>query len=148
MIQFLSWPANPSSFATPFIASMQNAMCSSRSTPSAAAPWVMSSRLTLRAKALSFIFLRTDLASTSARDLPGFHQCGGGNEPGQLVAGEQCLLHGRHPGHVGIIGMGEDGAAHLFRISALFEDIVSHERVLGRRGIFFIIEVVQQAGDA
>ena len=36
-----------------------------------AAPLMMSSRLTERAKALSFIFLRTDLASTSASDLLG-----------------------------------------------------------------------------
>ena len=65
-------PSNPSSFATVFIASMQNAMCSSRSTPKSAAPFTMSSRCTLRAKALSFIFFRTDLASTSASDFPGF----------------------------------------------------------------------------
>src|SRR5207302_1280657 len=32
----------------------------------------MSSRLTLRANALSFIFFLTDFASTSARDFPGF----------------------------------------------------------------------------
>src|SRR5579859_2110911 len=64
-------PAKPSSLAIVFIASMQNAMCSSRSTPRSAAPLMMSSRLTLRAKALSFIFLRTDLASTSASDLLG-----------------------------------------------------------------------------
>ena len=32
---------------------------------------MMSSRFTLRAKALSFIRFRTDLVSTSASDLPG-----------------------------------------------------------------------------
>src|SRR5262249_59959110 len=64
-------PPSPKSAATIVIAAMQKAMCSSRSMPRSAAPLMMSSRLTLRAKALSFIFLRTDLASTSASDLLG-----------------------------------------------------------------------------
>src|ERR1035437_4506318 len=66
-----SFAASPSSPAIPLIASMQNAMCSSRSTPRPAAPLIMSSRLTERAKALSFMRFRTDLASTSASDLLG-----------------------------------------------------------------------------
>src|SRR5262249_28475834 len=65
-------PASPKSPAIPLIAWIQKAMCSSRSTPISAAPLMMSSRFTLRANALSFIFLRTDLASTSANDLLGF----------------------------------------------------------------------------
>src|SRR2546421_11604328 len=48
-----TFPSSPNSFAIPFIASMQNAICSSKSTPSSAAPLVMSLRLTLRANALS-----------------------------------------------------------------------------------------------
>ncbi len=50
----------------------RNAMCSSRSNPNRRRRPLMSSRFTLRANALSFIFFRTDLASTSASDLPGF----------------------------------------------------------------------------
>src|SRR5581483_819539 len=64
-------PSRPNSPAMVFIASMQVVMCWSRSMPNSAAPRVMSSRLTLRAKALSFIFLRTERASTSASDLLG-----------------------------------------------------------------------------
>src|ERR1035438_5162080 len=63
---------SPSSPARFFIASMQKAMCASRSTPSPAAPWITSARLTPRAKALSFIFLRTLGTSTSAMALVGF----------------------------------------------------------------------------
>src|SRR5207253_9753795 len=64
--ELTAFPSSPNSFAIPFIASMQNAICSSKSTPNSTAPLVMSLRLTLRAMALSFIFFRTDLASTSA----------------------------------------------------------------------------------
>src|SRR2546430_1098775 len=53
--ELTAFPSSPNSFAIPFIASMQNAICSSKSTPNSAAPLVMSLRLTLRAKALSFI---------------------------------------------------------------------------------------------
>src|ERR1700678_1759194 len=55
-----SAPANPSSDARCCIASMQKAMCWSRSTFSSAPPFVMSSRFTDRANALSFNFFRTD----------------------------------------------------------------------------------------
>jgi len=68
---FTALPSNPSSFAMGFNASMQHPMCSSKSTPRSAAPTIMSSRFTLRAKALSFILFRTDLVSTWASDLPG-----------------------------------------------------------------------------
>src|SRR5207244_4256804 len=57
-------PSSPSLSAIGFRASMQKLMCSSRSTPRSVAPLMMSSRFTLRAKALSFILFRTDLAST------------------------------------------------------------------------------------
>src|SRR5580698_10570187 len=68
---FAALPSNPNLSAMPCNVPMQNAMCSSRSTPRAAAPLTMSSRFTLRAKALSFIRFRTDFASTSASDFPG-----------------------------------------------------------------------------
>src|SRR5579864_5457457 len=64
-------PSRPSSLAIGLSASMQKAMCSSRSTPKSFAPLTMSSRFTLRAKALSFILFRTDFTSTSASDLLG-----------------------------------------------------------------------------
>ena len=59
------FPARPSSAARACIALMQKSTCSSNGTPSSSAPATMSWRLTLRAKALSFIFFLTDAASTS-----------------------------------------------------------------------------------
>ena len=59
------FPARPSSAARACIALTQNAMCSFERTPSSCAPSMMSWRLTLRAKALSFIFFFTDATSTS-----------------------------------------------------------------------------------
>src|SRR5207249_11451336 len=62
---------SPSSCAIGFRASRTNSTCSSKGTPSTSAPATSSSRCTPRAKALSFIFLRTVLASTALRDLSG-----------------------------------------------------------------------------
>src|SRR5215831_7233617 len=69
---FAALPSNPNIRAIPFMASMQKVMCSSRSTPRSRAPFTMSLRFTLRAKALSFNLFFTDLESSSARDLLGF----------------------------------------------------------------------------
>ena len=51
--------SNPNSAAIGFIASMTNWMCSFNSTPKSEAPRSISSRLTVRANPLDFIFLRT-----------------------------------------------------------------------------------------
>src|SRR5579875_2726628 len=56
-------PARPSVSAILDIASITKAICSSRSTPSSAAPLTRSSRLTPAAKPLVFIFLRTEETS-------------------------------------------------------------------------------------
>src|ERR1043166_1158778 len=83
-------------------------MWTSRSTPSSAAPSTTSSRLTARANALSFIFFRTDLASTSCTLRGGRRRA-----VGELVDGEQRLRHARLAGHVAIRGVAEDGAEHV-----------------------------------
>src|SRR5262245_14144215 len=57
---------SPSSPAIPSMASRTNAMCWSRSTPSSAAPFRMSSRLTFRAKPALFIFFFTESTATEA----------------------------------------------------------------------------------
>jgi len=80
------------------------------------------SRFTLRAKALSFIFFRTDLASTSASDFPGFDQRACGDEARQLSAGEESLLHGACPGHGGIFGMRMMARADFIGIASSFQD--------------------------
>src|SRR4029077_10914754 len=71
------WPStgthgfSPSSCAIGFRASRTISTCSSKGMPSASAPATSSSRCTPRAKALSFIFLRTVLGSTALSDLSG-----------------------------------------------------------------------------
>jgi 2-polyprenyl-3-methyl-5-hydroxy-6-metoxy-1,4-benzoquinol methylase len=70
------------------------------------------------------------------------------DEAGDFVASVERLFHPTFTLHAAVVGMGENGAAHVFRIAALFQNLVSHKRMLGRRGIFFIIKVMQQAGDA
>src|SRR5437763_12664802 len=64
-------PARPIRSAISTSAPRRNVMCSSRSTPNSAAPLTMSSRLTLRANALSFSFFFTDAGFTSTIDLLG-----------------------------------------------------------------------------
>src|SRR5439155_24304048 len=61
----------PRSAAIGLSASRTFSTCSSKGMPSDSAPATSSSRWTPRAKALSFIFLRTVLGSTALRDLSG-----------------------------------------------------------------------------
>ena len=95
---------------------MQNVICSSRSMPRSAAPLTMSSRLTERAKALSFIRFRIDFASTSASDLVGFTSA------------------------VAVIN-----AADVFGPTAFGEDCVALVGMLFGAGIPFVVEVVDEA---
>src|SRR5215471_11483548 len=44
--------------------------------------------------------------------------------------------------------MRKDRPAQLFGIAALFQNLVAHKGMLLRRGMLFVVEVVQQAGDA
>src|SRR5579864_498395 len=116
---------------------MQNAMCSSRSTPRSRAPFTMSSRLTVRAKALSFIFLRTDFASTSANDFPGLTSAQAVMNPARTLAGDAGIFRVRH-----------NRAANLVGIFALFQNFVALVRMLLRAGILFVIEIVDQSDHA
>src|SRR5216683_6111313 len=61
----------PNSCAIGLRASRTISTCSSKGIPSDSAPAMSSSRCTPRAKALSFIFLRTVLGSTALKDLSG-----------------------------------------------------------------------------
>ena len=131
-----------------FIASMQNAMCSSRSTPISAAPLMMSSRLTERAKALSFIFFLTELGIHLRQRLVGLDQRGGGDESGKLVAGEQRFLQQALARNSAVAGVRQDRAANLFGHAALFQDLAALEGMVLGGGIFFVIEVVDEADEA
>src|SRR5450755_2268769 len=77
--------------------------------------------------------------------LVGFHQRGGGDESGELVASEQRLLKHALTRDSAVVGMRQDGAANVFGIAAIFQDLAAFERmVLGGR-IFFVIEVVDES---
>ncbi|HAF11750.1 MAG TPA: hypothetical protein DCK98_16965 [Chloroflexi bacterium] len=64
-------PSRPRRSAASSIARTTSAMRSSNGTPMSSAPFSIMSRLTARAKALSFIFFRTDVASTSRTAFDG-----------------------------------------------------------------------------
>ena len=127
---------------------MQKTICSSRSTPRSAAPRVMSSRLTAAANEACFIFLRTPLASSPSKPR-GPHEGTGRDESAQLVARVQRLVEKRDAGAVGqIVGMRLDRVDHVVRIMPLFEDCRSLERMIGRVGPAFVVEIVQEPDGA
>ena len=110
------------------------------------APWVMSSRLTARAKALSFIFLSTPLASTSCDGLCGLDEGAGGEEAGELVAGEEGLSRWVVGRDAGVVGVGEDGVEDFFGPAVIAEVGDADEGVLGGGGVALVVEVVEEAG--
>ena len=87
-------------------------MCSSSGTPISAAPWVTSSRLTPRAKALSLSFFLTLETSRSGQAARGTHQRACHQEPAQLVHREERPGHGGVTGHAGVAGVPQDGPLH------------------------------------
>jgi hypothetical protein len=50
--------------------------------------------------------------------------------------------------HAAIFGVGEDAASDILGPATLLEDLVADKGMLLGRGILFVVEVVQQAGDA
>ena len=109
---------------------------------------MMSSRFTLRAKALSFILFRTDFTSTSASDLPGLIRATGGDESGEFVAGEESFFHGRVAGDAAVLGVRHDGAADFVGVSALFQNFVAFVGMLFEAGPALVVEVVNESDDA
>src|SRR5262249_28846900 len=77
----------------------------------------------------------------------GLDQRAGGDEPGQFVAGVERLFHLALAFDAAVIRVGENGATNLLGIAAFFQDLVADERVFRRRGIFFIVKVVEQPDD-
>lgn len=93
--------------------------------------------------------LAADRAGVEIGDvLGGLDQGGGGDKAGELVAGEEGLLHRSDAGDAGVLGVAEDAAAQLFGPSALFQDLVADEGMLLRGGVALVVEVVEQAGEA
>ena len=123
-------------------------MCSSTVRSSSSAPAVMSSRLTARAKALSFIFFFTPATSTSAMALRRLHQRAGGEEAGELVAGKERLVEMRFGHDAGVVRVGQDGVQHFLGPAVAAEVGDADEGVLGGRGVALVVEIVEQAGAA
>ena len=138
------WPARPSSAARACIARRQKPICSSSSTPSSEAPSTISSRLTPRANALSFIFLRTPATSTSWIEREGFTSVQAGQEARQLIAGKERTGQVRGARDACVERVAEDGGPHLLRPALLLEHTHTHPRVLLGRGMALVVEVVQQ----
>src|SRR5271169_2141919 len=78
----------------------------------------------------------------------GLDERNGGEKSGEFIAGEESLGKMRCSRHTGVLRMAHDRFANLLRPSLLGEDFVAHERMLGGAGIFFLIEIMQKAGDA
>src|SRR6266403_250627 len=122
------------------MAAMQKAMCSSMGTPSSSAPLRTSSRLTPRAKALSFSLRFTESGSTSKMLLPG-------------LTSEQRVFERSLARDATIIRVGENRTNHFLGIPALTKDRRAASRVFfsGTVGVVwpaFVIEVVQESGES
>ena len=70
----------------------------------------------------------------------------GGEEAGELVAGEQGAVQVALRFHAGVVGVGEDGVEHLLRPAMLAQVGDTYEGVFRGRGVLFVVEVVQKAG--
>ena len=127
---------------------MQKPMCSSSSTPRSSPPLTMSSRFTLRAKALSFIRLSDRLHVNFGKRLAGLDQGNSGDESRKFVAGEERFLHRRIAGDAGVFRMRHDGAADFVGVAALLEDFVAFVGMFFGRGPALVIEIVNEADNA
>ena len=132
------------------MASITNWMCSSRSTPSSAAPSTTSSRFTPRANALSFIFFRTERASTSCTLRDGRTSAVAVIRPVSSSTANSALAMRVHARNAGIVGVPEDGLEDVLGPAARAQDAHALGRVLlGRRvrgvGKALVVEVVHEA---
>lgn len=77
----------------------------------------------------------------------------GGEEAGELIAGKKCVLKRRFAWDAAVIGVGEDGADHFFRIAVLAENFgalggmfaVGSVVVVGPT---LVVEVVEEGNEA
>src|SRR5271156_3636783 len=78
----------------------------------------------------------------------GFHERYCGQKTGQLVARKEGFSEMGFSRYTGVLRMTHDRFANLLRPSLLGKNFVSDEGMLLRAGIFFVIKIVQQTGDA
>ena len=72
-------------------------------------------------------------------------KCAGGVESGEFVAGEESFFHGRDAWNTAVLGVGEDGAANFFWVSALLQNLAAFEGMVFKARIFFVVEVVEKS---
>lgn len=73
-----------------------------------------------------------------------FDQGAGGQEAGQLVAGEENLVEVRDARNAGVLRMAEDGGACFSGPAEALKLADADERVFLGRGVLFVVEVVEQ----
>ena len=124
-------------------------MISSNGIPSSSAPWMMSSRFTARANALSFIFFFTELTSTSWTlfDGPNIRHCH--DESAQLIDGVKRLFHWRLATDAGVTRVRKNRATNLVTPSVLAQPVHADKWMTFTRTLFdiwmtLVIHVVQQ----
>ncbi len=76
----------------------------------------------------------------------GLDQRAGGQEARELVAREEGAVEVAFRFHAGVVGVRENGVQHLLRPAVLAQVRDADKGVLGRRGMFFVVEVVQETG--
>src|SRR2546428_12208393 len=106
----------------------------------------MSSRFTLRANALSFIFFRTDFASTSASDFPGFTSAHAVMNPASSSQANRALSIGVSRRTPVQLGVRHDGAANFIGSAALFQNFIPFIGVVLRACPLLVIKIMWQVG--
>ena len=80
--------------------------------------------------------------------LAGLDKGDGGDESGELVAGEKRFFHRRVAADAGVFGVRHNGAADFIGVSSLFEDFVALVGMLVGGGPAFVVEVVDESDNA
>ena len=106
----------------------------------------MSSRLTARAKALSFIFFSTPFTSTSRIDLVGLTSAHAVRKPASSSQANSALSRCESGSHAGVVGMGQDRVQHRLRPALLAQRGDADKRMLLLGGMPFVVHIVEQAG--
>ena len=126
-------------------------MCASRSTPSSCAPSITSSRFTPLANALSFIFFRTDFASTSWTLFVGFTSAVAVIRPESSSTANSVRAMRVSRGDAAVRRVAKNGLQNVLWPAALAQKSHAPRRMLlGRRvrgvRISLVVEIVDQPG--
>jgi hypothetical protein len=78
--------------------------------------------------------------------LCGLDEGTGGEEAGELIAGEEGFGELGCARDAGVFGVAEDGGAYLFGPSLLGENGDADERMFFARGVLLVVEIVEECG--